>query len=134
MRGDRGYLGIEYFADLLTPAMGSAILRSHAAALLPWLRARRRSGQPMRALLEEAIESGLATLTVNAPDHPSDGVANELYERVLTQAAELASRWIVEGNYGDIEIEATLERDVREPVRAFADIGGILAGRSPRPS
>jgi len=133
MRGERGHLAIEYVADLLIPSIATATLRSHAAALLPWLRARRSRGESIRGLLDEAIESGLATVTVDAADHPDGEVATELYERVLTEVTQLASRWIAEGGSGDIEVGAALERDVREPVRAFADIGGIVASGSTRP-
>jgi hypothetical protein len=131
--GERGLLAIEYVAHLLVPATASAAFRSQSDDLLPWLRARRSSDTPMRALLEEAVELGLATVTVDAPDHAGGQITTELFDRVLTQAAQVAPRWITEGDYGHLEVDATVERDVREAVRAFADIGGILASGSARP-
>jgi hypothetical protein len=134
LNGERGFLAIEYLADLLVPSTASAAFRSQSSSLLAWLRARRGSDTPMRALLEEAVELGLATVTVEAPDHADGQMAMELFDRVLTQAAQAAPRWITEGDSGHLEIEAVVDRNVREPVRAFADIGGIIASAPARPS
>lgn len=134
MRGEHGFLAIEYTAALLVPSTSSAIFRSADQALLPWLRERRASGVAMRAQLEEAVEAGLATVTVEAVGQPGDEVVTELFDRVLSQAAQMAPRWIAESGYGDIVVHVAVDRDVREPVRVLADVGGILAGGSATPS
>jgi hypothetical protein len=134
VNGERGFLAIEYVADLRVPATANAAFRSQSDDLLPWLRDRGRSDKSMRALLEEAVALGLATVTVDAPDHAGGQIAIELFDRVLNHAAQVAPQWITQGDRGHLEVEATVERDAREPVRALADIGGIVASGSARPS
>ena len=133
VRGEAGFLAVEYVADLRVPSVASAAFRSDSGELLPWLREARGSGVPMRTLLEEAVELGLATVTIDAPDHPGGQLAIELFDRVLTQAALVAPRWITEGDYGTLAADATVERDSGEPIRAFADVGGLVVDSSTRP-
>jgi hypothetical protein len=133
MRGDQGFLAIEYVADLLVPFTAAATFRSEIAHLAPWLRTRTGGGS-IRTLLEEAVEAGVATVTIDAPDSPGEDIAIELFNRVISQAAQVAPRLAAEDGAGDIDVHVTLERSARERVRAFADIGGIVAGGSVRPS
>jgi hypothetical protein len=130
LSGERGLLGIEYVADVLVRSTSTATFRAPASELLPWLRSGRAAS--LRALLELAIASGLATVTVDPADH-AGAAAAALVERVLDDAAQRAPRWLADAASGDIEVSVTLERDGPEPVRAFADIGGLIADRAVRP-
>lgn len=134
VRGEPGFLAIEYVAELRVPATGSATLRADAGELIPWLRHERTSGTSMRALLEEAVELNLARVTVDVPAHLGGNVAVELFDQVLTQAAQVAPRWIAEGGAGRIEVEAIVERGAPESVRVCADIGRIVASAPVRTS
>jgi hypothetical protein len=133
-KGERGFLAVEYAADLMVPAAAAAVFRSRSSDLLPWLRGRVGSDAPIQGLLEEAVGLGLATVTFDPPDCAGGAVSAELLDRILSQAAQAAPRWITEGDRGHFEVEATAEWDEREPVRAFADIGDIVAGGSAWPS
>jgi hypothetical protein len=131
MRGEPGFLAIEYAADLLVPSIGTGALRAEAGRLLPWLRTRSDSGKSHRALLEEAVELGLASVTVDAPERLAGGVlAEELFDRVLDQMAQLVPGWLAAEGPALIEVEATVERGAPHPVRSFADVGGIVSGNS----
>lgn len=132
--GEPGFLAIEYVGDLRIPSVASAAFRSESGELLPWLRDHRTSSASMRELLEEAIALGLATVKVDAPDHPGGEMAIELYDRVLSQAAQIAPRWIAEGAWGTLATDAAIQRDTREPIRAVADIGALIAKSSLRRS
>jgi hypothetical protein len=132
LRGQTGFLAIEYVADLLVPATAAATFRSDAGELLPWLRDRCAGGESVRDALEHAVEAGMATVTIDTADHADEAIAIELFDRVLSQAAQVAPRWIAAGGYGDIDVGIALERNAREPIRVFADIGGIVGGASRR--
>jgi hypothetical protein len=134
VRGEPGFLAIEYVADLRVPSTGTATFRADAGELISWLRSERHSGKSLRALLEEAVEASLATVAVNVSERTGGDVAVELFDRVLNQVAEVAPRWIAEGGSGAIEVAASIERGSREPIRALADIGRIVASGSLRPS
>lgn len=133
--GKRGFLAIEYAADLLVPSIGRAMFSADARGLMTWLRTHRDSGRSMRALLEEAVELGLASVTVDTPEHRGGGdAAVELFERVLDQVAQVVPRLMAEGGDGIIEVEATVERGAPQPIRAFADVGDLVASASIQPS
>jgi hypothetical protein len=53
---------------------------------------------------------------------------------VLSQAAQIAPRWIAEGAWGTLATDAAVQRDSREPIRAVADVGALIAKGSLRRS
>ena len=130
VRGREDFLAVEYVAELRIPATGTAAFRADAGPLVSWLRSERHSGASLRALLEDAVRAGLATVTVRASERLGAGIAGELFDRVLTQVADGAPRWIAEGGAGVIEVEASIERGAPERIRAHADIGRIVASGS----
>lgn len=130
VRGREDFLAVEYVAELRIPAAGTAAFRADAARLISWLRSERHGGASLRALLEEAVQAGLATVTVSASERLGAEVAGELFDRVLTQVADVAPRWMAHGGAGVVEVEASIERGAPEHVRACADIGRIVAGGS----
>jgi hypothetical protein len=132
LRGERGFLGIEYLADLLVPISAKAIFRSVASDLVPWLRSQSTGSDDIAHLLEQAVERGLAAVTIEVPDQQASGLAIELYNRVLAQAARVLPRWLEQDGQGDIHVAVTLERNGIEPIRAFADIAGIVSTESVR--
>lgn len=129
MRGEAGFLAIEYVAELRVPASGTARFHADAAELIPWLRREQGSGKSMRALLEEAVELDLASVAVSVPERQGE-LAVELFDRVVAQAAQAAPRWMAEGGAGSLDVEAIVDRGSPEPIRACADIGRIVAGGS----
>lgn len=134
VRGEPGFLAIEYVAELRVPASGSATFRADAADLIPWLRSERAGGKSLRALLEEAVELDLASVSLIVSERLGADVAVELFDRVVTQAAQAAPRWMADSAAGSLEVEAIVDRGSPEPIRAFADIGRIAASAAGRAS
>ena len=134
MRGEPGFLAVEYVAEVRVPVTGSATFTADAGELVPWLRHERGRGASVRALLEQAVELGLARVRANVPERLGGNTAVELFDRVLSEAAQAAPRWMASGGAGSIEVEAVVERGTPETVRAFADIGRIVASGSVRAS
>ena len=134
MRGEQGFLAIEYVAELRVRAVGTATFRADAGELLAWLRHERRGSKSLRELLEVAVELNLATVAIHAPGRLGTDIVSKLFDRVLSEVAQQAPRWIAEGGTGLIGVEASIEEGVPEPVRAFADIGRIVSSGSVRRS
>jgi hypothetical protein len=130
LRGELGFLGIEYVASLPTSVTAQATFRSLTSELLPWLKSHDCDSRKMSELLEQAVADGLASIVIDVPDPHLSELAIELHDRVIARAAQLLPRWIEQDGSGDIQVSVTLEQDVREPVRAFADIGAIVSATS----
>lgn len=128
-----GFLAIEYSADLRVPVAGSATLTAEAGLLIEWIRSRRDGDDPRR-LLDEAVLAGIATVTVEAHDTHTGLLTTTLYEGVLAEAARTLPNWLDRATRGDLRVSVTVEDHVDEPVRAFADIGMIVAGASTKPA
>jgi hypothetical protein len=133
LRGEPGFLGIEYRAELDSPVTAGATLRARAEELLPWLSSHGGGSPDLLALLEQAVELGLATVQVEVPDQHASRLTGDLYDRVLAQAARMLPRWTDQSGAGDVEVSATIEQTMSEPVRAFADVGAIVSEESVRP-
>jgi hypothetical protein len=132
LRGEPGFLGLEYLADLRLPVRGTATFQSLAGDLLPWLGSRAGGARDLRPLLDEAVAEGLAAVAVEGPDPQPSPLAGELYDRVLARAAELLPRWLEQRGAGTLHVAVTLEQSVREPVRAFSDVGVIVSSEPVR--
>ena len=130
LRGEQGFLGIEYLAELPVPMKATATLRARAHHLLPWLRARCGSAHDLSQLLIEAVEAQVAEVVIDTLDLPDSELTVELYNKVIAQAAQMLSRWIDQDAPGDINVAVTIDKNVNEPVRAFADIGAIVSTAS----
>jgi hypothetical protein len=127
LRGDPGYLAIEYAAQHQLPASAAASFHAHAATLRPWLRAHGADLHGPRQLLERAVAQGQASITIDAPDDHVGAIATDLYDRVLDQVARTLPRWLEDASDGELHVRVTLEQKLNEPIRAFADIGAIAA-------
>lgn len=127
LRGEQGFLGIEYLAELPVPMKATATLRARAHRLLPWLRTRYGSANDFSQLLNEAVEAEVAEVAIDMLDLPDSEFTVELYNKVIAQAAQMLQRWIDQDAPGDIAVAVTIEKNVNEPVRAFADIGAIVS-------
>jgi len=132
LRGERGFLGIEYLAELLMPVGAKAAFHALAGDLLPWLRSHATGSQDIPRLLEQAVECGLAAVTIDVPDHQAGQLAGELYDRVLAEAGRVLPRWLEQAGPGDIHVAVTLDRNASEPVRAFTDVAGLVSTESVR--
>jgi hypothetical protein len=132
LRGEPGFLGIEYLAELESPVSASATFHALAVELLPWLRSQGEDAPDMLLLLEQAVAQGLATVQVDVPDQHASRLTGELYDRVLAQAARMLPRWTDQSGAGEIQVSATIEQTMSEPVRAFADVGAIVSEESVR--
>lgn len=129
--GRTGLLAVEYVAGLPATVTGHATLTAATGPLTTWLRAHEHE-QDLIDLLEEAVRQGLAAVTVEAPDPHVGELATTLYDRVLAEAARALPNWLDHQVPGDLRVSVTLEQQAEEPVRAFADIGSIVAGASTR--
>src|SRR5688500_555110 len=56
LRGERGFLSVEYLADLRVPVSATATLDARAADLMPWIA--ERGADNVVALIEEAVQRG----------------------------------------------------------------------------
>ena len=130
LRGERGYLGIEYVADVHVPVNATAKFRARAADLLASLRAGGLDASRLREVLEHAVRSGTATVTIDAPDPHASELAAELYDRVLARAAELLPPLLEQGAPGDFDISAALDKEARLPTSAFADVGALVSAEA----
>ena len=127
LRGEQGFLGIEYLAELPVPKKAKAMLRARAHHLLPWLRARAGSSHDFSELLTEGVKAQVVEVMIDMADLTDSGVRVELYNKVIAQTAQMLQRWIDQDAPGDINVAVTIEKNVNEPVRAFADIGAIVS-------
>lgn len=127
LRGEQGFLGIEYLAELPVPIKATATLRARAHRLLPWLRARSGNSHDFSQLLTEAVEAQVAEVIIDRLETPDSELTVEIYNKVIAQAAQMLPRWIDQDAPGDINVAVTIEKNVNEPVRAFADIGAIVS-------
>jgi hypothetical protein len=132
LRGEQGFLGIEYQAELPVPIKATATLRARAHHLLPWLRAHSASSNDPSRLLEDAVEAQVAEIVLDMVDLPGTELTVELYNKVIAEAAQMLSRWIEQDAPGDIHVAVTVEQNIHEPVRAFADIGAIVSTDLPQ--
>lgn len=132
LRGEAGFLALEYLADLQVLISAMATFRSIAIELLPWIRSQSADRRDLRQLLDEAVERGLAAVAIDAPDDQVGQIAINLYDRVLGQVARALPRWLEQDTAGDINVAVALDQHVNEPIRAFADIGAIVAMESAR--
>jgi hypothetical protein len=130
LRGEPGYLAVEYRADLRVPVSAAATLDARASELMPWIA--ERGADDMLRLLEEAVERGLAAVTIEVPDPHGHQLAVGLYERVLARTAQLLRDWLTERVPDRIHVTVRLDEDVTVPVRAFADVGMIVSRASVR--
>lgn len=129
--GRTDLLALEFEANLGVPVAGSATLTASREKLRTLLLAGNGEGEPHQ-LLEEAVRLGLAAVTVDVPDPYVGLLATTLYDRVLAEAARALPNWLDHQAPGDLEVSVTLEEQVKEPVRALADIGSIVARASTR--
>lgn len=127
LRGEPGFLGIEYVAALRNRVKGRATLDTPTGDLLPWLRSRGANPANMRALVEKAVEAGVAAVVIDVPAPHESELAPALYERVLSRAAELLPRWVAQGGPADVEVAVVLEQELSDPIRAFADVATLVA-------
>ena len=127
LQGEEGFLGIEYLAELPVPMKATATFRARAHRLLPWLRARRGSSHDFSQLLNEGVEAQVAEVVIDKFETPDSELIVEIYNKVIAQAAQMLPRWIDQDAPGDINVAVTIEKNVNEPVRAFADIGAIVS-------
>jgi len=127
-------LALEYTAGLSATVGGTATLTAETDRLAAWLAARPEAPNPV-TVLDEAVRAGLAVVTVVTVDgaEPHLGaLTTTLYDRVLAEAARALPNWLDHQVPGDLRASVSLEQLVEEPVRAFADIGSVVAGASTR--
>ncbi|MEU4426903.1 hypothetical protein AB0F81_40300 [Actinoplanes sp. NPDC024001] len=121
--GRPGFLAVRYRAEVLTPIMAGARFTGAGAELISWLRAAATTGPAgLRAAIEQAITDGLARVELSVPGDPSSELVTELYDRVLSRAAE-AVPGLLDG--GSFEVTVELGRDVEQPFSADADLATI---------
>lgn len=132
LRGQSGFLAIEYLAEVPVAVSARAVFHSHAARLFPWIRSHTTGDGDLRHLLDEAVERGLATVIVDAPDDHLGQATIGLYERVMDEAARTLPRWLAQDASGAIGITAAADQQINEPIRVFADIGAIVVAESAR--
>ncbi len=130
LRGERGFLSVEYLADLRVPVSATATLDARAADLMPWIA--ERGANDVVGLLEEAVERGLAVVTVDVPDSHAGQLTATLYERVLARTTEMMRGWATKRIPDHIHIAVRLDEHADEPVRAIADVGLIVSRRNVR--
>jgi hypothetical protein len=129
--GEPGLLALEYTARLPVTVTGSATLTARADRLAARLSSR-PAASDLVPLLDEAVRDGLAVVTLDVPDQYLGALTTTLYDRVLAEAARALPNWLDDQRDGDLRISVSLEHLVYEPVRAFADIGSVVAGASTR--
>jgi hypothetical protein len=125
LRGEPGFLAVQYLAELRLPVRATATLNARASDLMPWIAA--RGTDDMLGLLEEAVERGLAIVTVEVPELHAHKFTVALYERVLARTVQVLHGWLSERTPDDIRVTVRLDENGRESVRAFADVGVIVA-------
>jgi hypothetical protein len=130
LRGELGFLGVEYLADLRVPVSATATFDARAHELEPWLV--ERSCDDLVGLLEEAVERGLASVTIETADLQAAKLTVALYERVLARTAQTLSGWPTNGVPDHIHVVVRLDELADEPIRAFADVGAIVSQRNMR--
>lgn len=124
-------LALEYAAGLSATVGGTATFTAETDRLAAWLAARPEVPNPV-TVLDEAVRAGLAVVTVDAAEPHLGALTTTLYDRVLAEAARALPNWLGHQVPGDLRASVSLEQLVEEPVRAFADIGSIVAGASTR--
>jgi hypothetical protein len=129
LEGRSAFLALQYEAALLSTVTGSAILTASLRPLRSFL-ASRGGEHDALALLNEAVTRGLAEVTIDAPGPSTGLLTTTLYDRVLAEAARTLPNWLDRDAPEDLRVSVTLTQQVEEPVRAFSDIGSIVAGAS----
>jgi hypothetical protein len=128
--GQAGFLAVEYRADLQLPVRAKATFRQVSIDLLSWIRSQQGSGRSLHQLLDEAVERGLASVEVDGSVDQVGQITAGLYDRVIDQVARSLPRWLAQDMASDINVAVTLDQHVNQPIRAFADIGTIVAVKS----
>jgi len=129
LRGELGYLAIEYTAQLRMPALAKASFSTNAADLFDAVQGE-SSEDILRDALERAIEDGLARVVIDVPYPEASHLAGELYDHVLDRAAKLLPNLLRQGGAGELHVSAELEREIVQPARVFADVGTLFAAET----
>jgi len=130
VNGRPGFLAVEYDAVIPTESRASARLTAQSARFVQWLRdAGGEDQNSFRSALEEAIQDGLAMVSVDLPEHPSTQLIATLYERLISQAAQVLPRSISTwGGNGldELQVAVELVEDSRQPVRPHVDLASLV--------
>ncbi|MGV1004994.1 MAG: hypothetical protein ACOYEV_09565 [Candidatus Nanopelagicales bacterium] len=121
--GEPGRLIVRYEALRPTPVAATAVL-SVSAARLPGLLDQLAQAADARTAVDRAVQDGVATVRIDSTQGDPGVLLNDLYEQLLAQAARSLSG-AIPGLAGDLEVRATLERSISEPVAGLADLATL---------
>jgi hypothetical protein len=127
--GRPGLLALEYVAGLPETVSGTAAFTAQTDRLAASVAAR-PDALDLVPLLDEAVREGAAVVRVDAPELHLGAFTTTLYDRVLAEAARVLPNWLDHQVPGDLRVSVSLEQVIEEPVRAFADIGSVVAEAS----
>lgn len=135
LNGNPQRLAVEYDLALLAPVTGSARLIPLSSQLLPWLADYLDSGPlGFRLALEEAVEEGLAVIEMDLPEQAPEGLVKDLYDRVLTRAAELLPRLVrtwAGDSLTELQVAVTLTVKASQPFHPRLDLAALNLPKSP---
>jgi hypothetical protein len=130
LAGTSGHLGIEYEALLERPASAAARLETTARDLLAFQTVADTSDEMMADYLERAIRTGQAVFTISSGTLLDTVQSRALLVRCAEKCLALLGQWSVHGATGTLVVETKLNDMIMEPVRAFCDIGTLIANTS----
>jgi hypothetical protein len=128
--GGPGRLAVEYEALALLPASATATFTASGPALGDRI-AVQGDRRGVIDLLDTAVQEGAATVRLEQSGDDVGSLPAETYARLLEEAARALTR-DRPGGPGDVVVTVSLDRPVLRPVRAFADIGTVLAAEPAR--
>ncbi|AOY59975.1 hypothetical protein [Desulfococcus multivorans] len=129
LTGNPRRLAVEYDVALAAPVTGSARFIPLSSQLLPRLAEYLDSGPPgFRLALQAAVEEGLAMIDMDLPEQASEGLVNDLYNRVLARAAERLPR-LIRTRHGDslteFQVMVSLTTDAFQPFHPRVDLASL---------
>jgi hypothetical protein len=130
VNGRAGFLAVEYDASLPTEVRASARLTPLSSRFVQWLRDAGGTDQSaFRSALEEAIQDGLAAVTVSLPEQPSSQLVGTLYEQLMDRAVAVLPRligsWEGDG-IGVLEVAIELAQNASQPLRPTVDVAALV--------
>jgi hypothetical protein len=129
VNGRSGFLAVEYSADLLIETRARARLTPQSSLFLPWLRDTGGEDEnSFRSALEEAIQDGLALVSVELPERASTQLIARLYDRLLSQAGIVLPRLIQSwngANVSELEVAVDLTEEARYALRPRIDLASL---------
>ncbi|MER9115696.1 hypothetical protein NKH93_03620 [Mesorhizobium sp. M0954] len=128
VREQAGFLAVEYLARHRMPIKARARFRA-PAALMDGLRL---DSEDLAEQLDDAIRDGRASIAIEVDGAPDGKISQTLHSKLFALIAATIRQSPAHRTVGDADIAVELEQMIEEPVRAFRDLGTLVAAGSNR--